>query len=182
VGKRLGRGRGDDGAALIEFALLLPLLVCILLGIFTGGQTYSQKLAMTNGVREGSRFGATLAVTSSSCTSGSGTLNCWLSQVADVSQSASEGDMASSVPGFQLCVAYVYPNGTSSSDITTKLVRTSTGDTVVANGTCFTDGRPNNERRVQVLGTRTGSIEYFFGTATPTMTSQSVTKFEAATG
>src|SRR5258708_10200705 len=83
---------GDDrGVALVEFVFVLPVLMMILLGMFTGGLAWNRKLAVTNGVREGSRFGATLSVASSTCTSGtSGTVDCWLSEVADVTQSSSE--------------------------------------------------------------------------------------------
>jgi len=47
------------GAAALEFALVLPLLVMLLLGIVTGGVSYSRALGVTNAVREGARFGAT---------------------------------------------------------------------------------------------------------------------------
>ncbi len=165
---------------LVEFALTLPLLVMLLLGMVTGGYTYNQKLAITNGVREGSRFGATLPVASSSCVSGSGTLDCWLRQVADVTQSGSEGELASSVPALSICVAYVYPSGAAANDMTKALTRTATGDSIASGSTCFVDGRPNSERRVQVMGSRQGKIEFLVSTATPTLSSQSVTKFEAA--
>ena len=56
------RWRDDHGAATVEFALTLPLLMCLILGVITGGITLNQKIAVTNGVREGSRFGATLSV------------------------------------------------------------------------------------------------------------------------
>lgn len=168
----------DRGAVLVEFALTLPLLVALLLGTFTGGFTFNQKLAIANGVREGSRYGATLSV-ASACSPG--TLACWLAKVADVAQNASEGNLASTAPNMQICVAYVYPLGTSSTptDKTTSLIRNSGGDST-SSSTCFSDGRPDSERRVQVSAKRDGSIEYLFATATPTLTSQSVTKFEAS--
>ena len=42
----------------------------LLLGMVTAGLAYNKKLAITNGVREGSRYGATLSVASSLCSSG----------------------------------------------------------------------------------------------------------------
>jgi len=174
------RARTDDGAVIIEFALTFPILVMLLLGIITGGFAYNQKLAITNGVREGSRFGATLPVAQSSCSSGSGTLDCWLKQVADVTQTSSEGELASTVTALNICVAYVYPSGAAVNDMTKALTRTSSGDSIAASTTCFSDGRPNSERRVQVMASRQGKIEYLVATATPTLSSQSVTKFEAA--
>jgi Flp pilus assembly protein TadG len=174
------RTRGEDGVALVEFALVFPVLMMLLLGMITGGFAYNQKLAITNGVREGSRYGATLPVSSSSCASGSGTLDCWLKQVADVTQSASEGELNSTVTALNICVAYVYPAGVSgSNDVTRSLTRTGAGDSF-ANAWCYDDGRPGGERRVQVTGSRQGKIEFLVATMTPTLTSQSVTRFEAA--
>lgn len=54
------RRRSDDGASLVEFALIAPVLFALLLGMFTGGLALSRKNSMTNAVREGARLGATL--------------------------------------------------------------------------------------------------------------------------
>ena len=53
------RARVDRGAAAVEFALVVPLLIVLLLGIITSGITYSHSIGLTNAVREGSRYGAT---------------------------------------------------------------------------------------------------------------------------
>lgn len=55
------RERDARGAVAVEFALILPLLAMLLLGIFTFGLTYSNHLGLTNTVREGARLGATAA-------------------------------------------------------------------------------------------------------------------------
>jgi Flp pilus assembly protein TadG len=44
----------------VEFALVLPILMCLLLGMLTAGFALSQKNSVTNAVREGARLGATL--------------------------------------------------------------------------------------------------------------------------
>lgn len=54
------RARECRGAVAVEFALVLPLLVMLLLGIVTFGLAFNERLALTNGVREGGRFGASL--------------------------------------------------------------------------------------------------------------------------
>ena len=60
---RVLRARTEDGAAAIEFALVLPVLVIVVLGIVTGGLSYSNAIGVQNAVREGARFGATGDVT-----------------------------------------------------------------------------------------------------------------------
>ncbi len=150
----------------------------LLLGMVTGGMAYNKKLAITNGVREGSRYGATLPVPST-CASGP-LLNCWLTQVADVTQSASEGELASTAPAMNICVAYVYPAGTTgSNDVTKSLTRTASGDSFGNTDCGISDGRPTSERRVQVTGSRQGEIQFLVTTMTPTLSSQAITKFEA---
>ncbi len=59
---RLGKS-GDEGAAIVEFAMVLPLLVMLLLGMITGGLALNTSIAMADAVREGARFGATTAST-----------------------------------------------------------------------------------------------------------------------
>ena len=53
------RSRNQRGAVAVEFALVLPVLVMLLLGVTTTGISYSHAIGATNAVREGSRFGAT---------------------------------------------------------------------------------------------------------------------------
>jgi Flp pilus assembly protein TadG len=60
------RSRNEKGAVAVEFALVLPVLVMLMFGIFTSGLAYSDHLSITNSVREAARFGS--AVDSSSGT------------------------------------------------------------------------------------------------------------------
>ena len=50
------RLHGDDGAAMVEFALVLPILALLLFGIIEFGSAYSQTLNIRHGAREGSRL------------------------------------------------------------------------------------------------------------------------------
>lgn len=47
--------RFDDGATLVEFALLLPVLVMLLFGLVEFGVAYDHQQALTGGAREGAR-------------------------------------------------------------------------------------------------------------------------------
>lgn len=59
AGSRGARARSERGAAALEFALVLPVVVMLVLGAVTGGLAYSKAIGVQNAVREGARFGAT---------------------------------------------------------------------------------------------------------------------------
>lgn len=171
---------GERGAALVEFAVIMPLLVMLVLGLFSGGLAYNKQLAVTNGVREGSRYGATLSLTSASTACAGAPLDCWLARIATITEVSSEGHLDASVAQRRICVAYVYPEGTAATGgATRRLVRTASGD-LLSSGTCFADGRPTTERRVQVQGSRDARLEWLLGASDLTLSSRSVTRFEAA--
>lgn len=157
---------------MVEFALVLPIFMALVLGMFTGGIAYNQKLSMTNAAREGSRYAATLPV---------GTVNAWLDSVAGVAVDAASGELAAGTPGRVVCVAYVHPDGTTAGDQTAKRVETASGTTYSYASTdrCFADGRPNSERRVQVELRRDTRIEAIIYSSDLTLTSSSVARFEA---
>jgi len=50
--------RNTDAAAIIEFAVALPLLVVLVVGIFDFGGAFNLKQELNNAAREGARFGA----------------------------------------------------------------------------------------------------------------------------
>lgn len=50
--------RGTEAAAIIEFAVALPLLIVLVVGIFDFGGAFNLKQELNNAAREGARFGA----------------------------------------------------------------------------------------------------------------------------
>lgn len=50
----------ERGAAVVEMAFVAPMLIILLLGIFTVARAYNVKNTMDHAVREGARFGATI--------------------------------------------------------------------------------------------------------------------------
>jgi Flp pilus assembly protein TadG len=58
LGILLGLLRDTNAAALVEFAVALPLLVVLVVGIFDFGGAFNLKQELTNAVREGARSGA----------------------------------------------------------------------------------------------------------------------------
>ena len=59
LAQRLSCLRGTEAAALIEFAVALPLLVVLIVGIFDFGGAFNLKQELNNAVREGARFAST---------------------------------------------------------------------------------------------------------------------------
>lgn len=49
------RRRDERGAAVVEFALVLPVLVLFIFGIIEFGRAYSARIELTAAVREGAR-------------------------------------------------------------------------------------------------------------------------------
>ena len=49
------RNRRSRGQAMVEFTLILPLLLLLILGIYQFGQTYADYIQVTNAARDGGR-------------------------------------------------------------------------------------------------------------------------------
>jgi hypothetical protein len=182
----MSRARPDDrGAALVEFALILPLLMTLLLGMFTGGLAYNSKITVTGATREGSRYGATLPL-SSGC-GGSGTnLDQWLTCVSNAAVGAASGEMASGADNRYICVSYVNPSGGAVDDNThATRTREVTGNAaaVYTDGSdCFTKNSLGADgltgKRVQVVLSRTRDLELLFTKYNLTLRASSVTPYE----
>lgn len=50
-----GDDAGDRGQSLVEFAIALPVLLAIVIGIFEFGMAWNQRQVITNAAREGAR-------------------------------------------------------------------------------------------------------------------------------
>lgn len=157
----------------MEAAFITMMLLSLLVGTVTAGVAFSQKTSLQTAAREATRFGATLPV--------NGDMNAWLTKVLEVAQSAGGKDLAGTIPGQEICVAYVYPSGATPTDRNTRLMQTGgvTGaPTSGASAMCFDDGRPNDERRVQVVTGRTSKIQAAVFSVDVSLSSQSSARFE----
>lgn len=61
--ERQRRLRGDQGATIVEFALVLPLLALLIFGIIDFGITYNDYQALRSGVRDAARQAAVYNLT-----------------------------------------------------------------------------------------------------------------------
>lgn len=103
------RAAQERGSVAVEFALVLPLLVMLLLGVTTMGLAYFDRLALTNAVRESSRLGS--AIDYSNATSGV-TPTSWADSVQQRVRQA-YNNRASALATTQVCVVLLASNGTT---------------------------------------------------------------------
>ncbi|MCU1461438.1 MAG: pilus assembly protein [Acidimicrobiales bacterium] len=143
------RRNNEDGASLVEFALLLPVFMMIVLGMFSGGQDYNRQLDVTHAAREGARYGATLDRTLATFPAG-GTCSgsTWASALQNTIVDRSSGTLGCN----QVCVALVSGGAGSLPAIANVTGATATFvNTPADRGYCYDDANntdPGN--RVQV--------------------------------
>ncbi len=147
----------ERGAVLVEFALVAPLFLALLLGIFTGGQAYTDKIALIEAVREGARYGASLPIGA-----GPGAVSAWEGGVRSRVVGASGGGL---VPG-DVCVKIVLPTGGSD---------------------CGLSDPPgaSNEPTVhlaKISATKPARLEFFFFTRDVVLDGKMVARFERDKG
>jgi Flp pilus assembly protein TadG len=58
VGRFLHRARNENGQAMVEFALVLPILMALLLGIIQFGIVFNNYITLTDATRAGARKAA----------------------------------------------------------------------------------------------------------------------------
>ncbi len=169
----------DRGAALVELAFALPLVMMLILGMVSAGIAFNHQLALTHAAREGGRYAATLPVTNF------GSMAAWLDAVALGVLDDATGSLGAGVPGHYVCVAYVHPDGVVAPDQTARRIDnggpTPTYETSKFSW-CFPDGRPDGERRVQIAIARDTDFNVLVFSATLTLDSKAVSRFEAAGG
>ena len=154
---RSRRPRSERGAIFLEFAVVLPLLLALILGLFTGGQAYSEKIAVIESVREGARYGASLPMGS-----GAGALTAWEAAVRSRVVDASNGDVAPA----DVCIAWVLPSSSSHC------------------GLADPAGATNEPtvHLVKVSATKTAKMEFFFFSKSAELNGRLVARFERDPG
>ena len=167
----------EDGAATVEFAVVLPLFVMMIFGIVSFGFIFHDKLSLGDGAREAARFGATLPVTNFA--SSGAPMEEWLDAISARAVADATGSLDPGVPNRMICVAYVHPDGTAGVDSTKR--RTEIGTSIeYSNVPCFDDGRPDDERRVQIQLKRDTEFVVILASRTVSLTAESVSRFEAS--
>ena len=141
----------------------------LLLGIYSSGLAIAGTISLNEAGREASRFGATRPVQD---------ISVWLDDVSDVAVTAASGDLAADVTGRYVCVAFVHPAGVAAHDRTARLEEIGAQRTITAGVPCFDDGRPLDERRVQVVVGRNAAIDAFVYQHTIALRARSIARYE----
>jgi Flp pilus assembly protein TadG len=121
------RQRGERGAAAVEFALVVPLLLTIVFGLFTTGMTFSDHLSATNAVREGARYGAASDIAAST----------WTQSVKDRVKQVYFNAGAAAPTDDQICVRLIKSDGSTYVESTsTSCGAAPTAPATMAAGSC----------------------------------------------
>ena len=178
---------------MVEFALILPVFLALVLGAFTGAAAYNRKQDLVSAAREGARFAATLGVSpvNSSCTTGATDMDKWLTCVKGAAVQAATGDLNTGGSVRYVCVAYVNNTGTlqsgiSSADDQTTYAWWDANDTehgpfVGLTDVCDASTVSSTERQVQVLVKQSASITVGLVSTSLTLKGSSVSRFERST-
>ncbi|MEZ5166072.1 MAG: TadE/TadG family type IV pilus assembly protein [Acidimicrobiales bacterium] len=102
-GRRCSADDRERGAALVEFALVAPILFSLILFLSTGATALNRQITLNHAADEGARFGA---VVPPNQTFASGT---WATNVRDLVIARSGGELAAST-GASVCVSLVQGN------------------------------------------------------------------------
>ncbi len=174
---RWGRRRGGDrGASLIEFAMVMPLIMMLMLGMTSGATAWNQSQAIGHGGQVAARFGATAPLPAST-----GDMDDWLDVVLERAISASEGKMVAGTANRAICVAYVDPAG-AAADKTYSRRMNAAGVKTDATTECFADSLGTTAKRVQVMLDRSGFIELGFYRQPLSLNRKVVFRYEADLG
>jgi hypothetical protein len=159
----------ERGASLVEFALVLPLMLMIIVGLVSAGAAYNLKITLTHAAREAARY-ATILPIPADADDGTPGINIWLTDVRDHMLADAEGALDSGNPVY--CIAFVDLNESG-----TDTMHIDQAGTIGA-GSCFGDGRGDSEWRVQVAVQRDTDFNALFFSKTITMATQAVSRYE----
>ena len=176
---------GDRGVALVEFALVLPVLMMLLLGMFSGANAWNQNQALGQGARVAARYASTLPLPDDVPLSHTTpTMQAWLDGVALRAIGGAEGQMGTGAPGRAVCVSHVDPPRYGGDDDIPEAAtrRLNANGTVTYDDTVCFDDHQGDASRVQVLLERSGYLDIGFYRQPLSLERTVVYRFEADGG
>ena len=142
----------------MELALVLPLVMALLLGIFTGGAAYFRKISLVDAARDGARYGASLKHDTAS-----GGLATWRQRVKDRVAELSGGQVTAA----EVCAELVTPTGSDTACGVGDPPGAASDPTVLAPASL-----------VKVSVSKPTKLEFVFFTSTPTISAKIVARYE----
>jgi len=160
--RRFRPARRDEGAAAVEFSLLLVPFLVLCFGLISGGVVLNDKMSLTQGVREGARYGATYPYSSANQLD-------YLTKVRDTARGDSYGQIGTDAATF--CVGFNPANGTE--------IHLDNADASVQTGAC--PGSPTlADGYLVVIGNKPASFNLIVSQLTLTLAATSVARYEGA--
>lgn len=160
--------KSDSGAALVEMAIILPLLLLLLFGLFTGGIALERRSSVAQAARESARYGATVAQLQ--CTP---VVNCGGRTWAEQTRSVGVSRAGNGVVSADVCVALVEGSGAAPT-VYLGSAHYSTNGTAP----CYADGSADTGLRVQVRIAAAGELNGVFLRMPLDLTAQATAKYE----
>jgi Flp pilus assembly protein TadG len=136
--------RTERGTALVEFSIIVPLFMMLVLGTFSGGLAYNKRIDLTHAVREGARYGAALPQDQAN----------WAQLVRDNVVNRSGGDLKAG----DVCVALV-SGGSGGSVVTGDLGGPWSSVPAGYPANCYADDNSDTGMRVHVAAHATAKVE-----------------------
>ncbi len=163
--RRPSRVRGDGGAAAVEFTFIFVFLFLpICYGTLSAGVVFSDKLALSQGVREAARYGATLPYNPAQRLT-------FLTTIRTSAESEDYGQLGSGTPAY--CVAVREASGANPN------WHLAAGSSIALNTPCpGTAGPPRPH--VLVTATKPGVFDFVLSKMTFTISSESVARYEGS--
>jgi Flp pilus assembly protein TadG len=142
--------RGEQGSNAVEFALVLPMLLILVLGMLWGGLAFNTQLSLTQAAREGARFGATLAYPAD---------GDWLGQVEERVLTSIQGQVGSSASSW-VCIRAFDENGNL---LGSRAAGPGDASDPACAGATIADAKTDGLPRVEVLVAHPARFEWVFG-------------------
>lgn len=162
----------EDGAAAVEFAILLPLFLVLVFGLLTGGITFERWINVTQAARESSRFAATYP----------GTNSDWYTQAVQVAKDNAGITSSMAASEYYVCVSF-QPGSESSTKFPARQISTAgtlapTGSAAPSNTAGCMPGSSQTTAHVEVLVRRATTFDWIFGGGSMAVQGENTSRYE----
>lgn len=159
--------RPDRGATAVEFAILFPVFMMLVVGMISFGFAFERWINVTQAARETSRFAATYPMPSGGVTS-------WLVDVTNVAKETAGITGTTPPSDYYVCVRFVNRVGPATTPVTTSMASGSLSGATCPTGS--TSGLPDNAAEVTIA--RKVGLDWMLGRADVAVHGDNVSRYE----